>query len=480
VTNTSTLVSFPMRRAPWGITVPVGVAVAAAAGGLAAAGRGRLELAMLAALLLVLVGNRISMMHTRAILLATLLLVPDIPSGASVGFYVRWSLGLTLSNFVVPAVAVPLLLGAALAGHRIMPARWPGLARWCYWLLAWCVFTLMVPMAQGEVNGADARTLLAHLGKLAFFIWLGVVIAAGADVLENQRMLERVLCFGVLGNTIVGLMQAVGWLVVFSPLGQRQPGLGVRVSGLFYDANMYGALCAWALLWLAQAQRAPGWRGRAQFALMAGVAINLLATGSRAGYLALAAGAVVMAWYGGGHAVRRAASVLVLLALMFPLQSWQRLAAAAETVQQSWIHHTIVEPIQGDVSTQERLMSMREALRQIAQHPWLGIGFGRALYLGVQAIGDGTAVRAGAEGSFNGAQNMGLSVLAETCPLGLALFLMAIAEPWRRLRPRVVSGDVARLAGFAGLLAACFTIEALWNTRLLALVVMLTASGGGA
>jgi len=443
---------------------------------LAAAGWGRFELATLGALLLVLVGSQLPIARTRAIILATLLLVPDIPSGASAGFYVRWSRGLTLSNFVVPVVAVPLLLGATLAGNRIMPARWPGLARWCYWLLAWCLLTLLVPWARGEVSAAEGTTLLAHLGKLALFIWIGVAMAGE---LKEWRELQRVLYVGIVVNTVVGLMQAAGWLAVYSPLGELQPGLGVRVSGLFYDANMYGVLCAWALLWLASVQPAPGWRRRTHLALLAGVAVNLLAAGSRAGYLALGAGAVVMAWYGGAQAVRRAATALVLLALVFPIESWQRLAAASETVRQSWEHQTVVEPDPNDVSTQERLTSMREALRQIARHPWLGLGFGRALYLGVPAISDGASVRSAGEASFNGAQDMGLSVLAETGPIGLAMFLIAIAEPWRRLRPHFVDEDVARLAGFAGLLAACFTIEALWNTRLLALVVLLTASGGG-
>ncbi|MGH9393435.1 MAG: O-antigen ligase family protein, partial [Terriglobales bacterium] len=253
-------------------------------------------------------------------------------------------------------------------------------------------------------------------------------------------------------------------------------------SGAFYDANMYGVLCAWALLWLLdRGSRARTTSARAgHLALIAATAVNLAAADSRAGYAALAAGAAVLLLLGRGRTVTRVALLALLVVIVFPQRSWDRVQASVATLEQALLQSTSAfsaVPVRAaDVPTAERLASMRQALRQIASHPLLGLGFGRSLYLGVPTLDSG-AVRPPGQGAFQGAQDMGLTVLAETGPIGLALFLLALAAPVRELlrRARQAPAAAAMLAGFVGLLTACFTIEALWNARVLALVVVLTA-----
>lgn len=453
--------------------------LAAAAGTAAAAGAGWWLALLVAAGGLVALGAALPVGVVRAVILGALLLVPDVASGRSLGLLVHWSQGLTLSNFVVPALALPLLAGAWLAGRRILPVRpgrWPRLARWCYWLLAWCGLTLLVPWAAGGLSGAAQATLLGHVFKLALFVGLGVVLAAGVDGSDGRdgsdgTLLRKVLFWSIVVNAVCGLGQAAGWLPVFSPLAHAAAGsgAGARATGLFYDANLYGVLAAWALLWVVCDGDELGRWG--QIVLAVAVAGNLVAAGSRAGYLAFAAGCGVLLLNRCWRPVAMAAVVLLALGALFPVRSWQRIGAAVETadaVMAGPASNSAAVP--HDAGTVERLGSMAQSLQQIAAHPLLGLGFGQALYLGVPDLGGGPVRRA--DERFNGAQNMPLTVLAETGPVGLVLFLITIAAPLRRPRS---PGELAMLAGFVGLLAACMTIEALWNTRLLALTVLLTA-----
>jgi len=487
----------PAAAPPRAGAITAAAALAAAAGLLAAAGWGLPALALAAAVALAALGACLPLNATRATLLAALLLVPDVPSGHSLGFLVHWSQGLTWSNFVLPALAVPLLGGAWLAGHRLTPARWPPLARGCFWLLAWSLLTLLLPWSAGAMPTAGAATLLAHWVKLALFVYLGVVLAG--EGAAWQRRAGQVLVVALAVNAAVGLAQAAGWLPVFSPLAQAQPGVAARASGLFYDANMYGVLMAWALLWLLcrldldgrgplrgsaarPASARAGLHRAGWWLLTLAVAGNLVAAGSRAGFAALAVGLAVLLWFHRWRPALRAALLLAVLGMLFPARSWQRIASAANTLQEDWTSGALAPAADG--STQQRLASMEQAWQQIVRHPLLGLGFGRALYLGVAAVGSGP-VRPAAP--FQGAQSMGLTVLAETGPVGLALFLIAIAMPLRRLwraaatsAPALplLAGFVGLLAGFVGLLAASFTIEVLWNARVLALTVVLTARAG--
>lgn len=438
------------------------LALAAVVGMAAAAGFGLPLVAIAAAAGLMVAGAVLPMAVVRAVLLASLLVVPDVALGWSGGLLVHWSQGLTLSNFVVPALALPMLAGAWMVGHRILPERWPLLARRCTWLLGWCCLTLLVPWGAGGLAAAAQATLAAHLLKLALFVWIGVIVAAGAR--EPRSGLRPVLFWSIVANAVFGLGQAAGWLPVFSPLAQSAA--GPRATGLFYDANLYGVLAAWALLWVLCDGDQLG--AAVQVLLALAVAGNLIAAGSRAGFLAFGAGCGVLLLYRRWRPVSAAAVVLLALAALFPVRSWQRVRAAVETATAAAVPAPLAAP--ADAGTAERLASMEQSLKQIAAHPLLGLGFGRALYLGVPLV-TANPVRT-VDSRFNGAQNMLLTVLAETGPVGLILFLIMVAAPLGRPS---TPGKLAMLAGFVGLLAACLTIEALWNARLLALAVLLTA-----
>ncbi|MGH9415494.1 MAG: O-antigen ligase family protein, partial [Terriglobales bacterium] len=441
-----------------------------ALGAAAAAGRGAPVLAVLGALVLVGVGAYCELSTTQAVILAALLFVPDMASGTTLGFRLPWSSGLTLTNFVIPALAVPLLAGAWLAGRRPLPRRWPGLATGALLLLGWGMVTLVAAEATQALSAAALATVLAHWSKLVMFVVLGAALAAGDGVW--QRRAPRLLLAAIVANAAVGLAQMAGLLQGFSPLARGAA--GVRASGLFYDANMYGVLCAWALLWLVW--RRAGERGGWGWDVLAlAVAANLVGSGSRAGYGALAAGCGVLLLFRCPRPVVRALALLGVLAALFPLRSVHRVGAAVAAVESAWAHRTVAAGGAQDAGTSERLASMREGLRQIAEHPLFGVGFGRALYLGVPQARPSDPVRTG-PGPFRGAQNMLLTVWAAMGPLGLLLFLAAIAAPLRQLRPsRAGYAALPMLAGFAGLLVASLTIEALWNARVLALVILLTA-----
>ncbi|MGH9488358.1 MAG: O-antigen ligase family protein [Terriglobales bacterium] len=441
------------------------------AGVMAAWGWGGAALAVFGVVVLAWAGAHLAWIEVQTVLLAVLLLVPEVASGKSFGLLVPWSAGLTWTNFVIPAVALPLLAGAWWSGRKLWPRRWPALATWMLALLAWSLLTLAAASARPEValKVAGLETILGHVVKLALFVLIGVALAAGGESWRARA--AKLLLLGVGLNAAVGLAQAAGWVAALSPLAQ---GARPRATGLFYDANLYGVLMSWALLWLLCQPRQRGWRRWAIHGLTLAVAGNLIAAGSRAGYLACAAGCIVLLLAGRRRAVGGAVLLLLGLGLLFPAQSLHRMRTAAATMAAWWQAPAPVSSPAADTSTQQRLDTMAQALRQIAQHPVMGLGFGRALYLGVPAVGSGPLTP---EVRFRGAQDMWLTVWAGTGPVGLVLLLMAVIAPWR-FWWRAGRAAAPMLAGYAGVLTACLTQEALWNARLLALVVFLTAGIG--
>ncbi len=409
----------------------------------------------------------------RTLLLLALLFVPDIVSGHTLGLHIAWSQGLTLPNFIVPTLAVPALAYAWWSGHKLFPERWPGLATGMLALLAWSLLTLAPAwVSAGDVTltRVGALSILAHAAKLGLFILLGVALAGGGEAW--RRRAGKLLLVAIAVNAVLGLAQAARLVLALSPLAR---GPMPRATGLFYDANLYAVTCAWALLWLLCQPTPRGGRRWAAYALVLAIAGNVVAADSRAGYAALAIGTLLLWWAGHRRATVRAAVLLLAILLLFPARSWQRVRSAAATLTEAGQSDPVRAP-STDASTRDRLESMQEALRQIARHPLLGLGYGRALYLGVPAIGGGGPVEPARP--FRGAQNMFLTVWASTGPVGLLLLLAAVAAPLRWLDRARRHAAAPVLAGYGGLLAACCAQEALWNARLLALAIMLTAAAG--
>lgn len=457
------------RRAGW---LPcVGLAFALAIGLLIATNMAGPAAAFVAVVGLVLAGAALPIAITRITLLAALLLVPDLPLGQSWGLLVHWSNGLTLTNLALPALALPLFAGAWLAGQRLMPRNIPGFAVWMWLLLAWGGLTLLAPLGAGLITVRAGITLLAHLGKLAAFVWLGVTLA-GAPWWDG-RTGGRVLGAGVVVNAVIGLGQAAGWFRVFSPLAQASAGQA-RATGMFYDANMFAIIMAGALLCgLAAATESHGRRVTAWYALALLCGAALAASGSRAGWLAFGAGLVFLMVRGRRRCLLPALVVCLMVLALFPARSWQRLRAAGAAVATMATGGAPPSHSSADPTTFERMGTMAQAWIQFQTHPLLGLGFGRDMYLGVPALSPFSPVTPVRAPVYQGAQNSYLTVLADAGPVGLALLLLGACDPLRRGWRRPQTWPL--LAGYAGLLAASLTLEALFNARLLALVAFLVA-----
>lgn len=427
--------------------------------------------AVLAAAGLAWAGAALPVEVTRGALLAALLLVPDFPLGQTWGLQVHWSSGLTLTNLALPALALPLLGGAWLAGRSVWPRCPPGFAVWFWVLLAWGALTLVAPLGAGLISARGAVTLLAHLFKLAAFVWLGVALAGESGAW--RRTAGRVLATGVAINAMAGLGQAAGWLRVFSPLAQASAG-EERATGMFYDANMFAIVMAGGLVWglAIAAETRDRWAG-AWYALALLCGAALAASGSRAGWLALGAGLAFLLLRGCGRCLLPALAACLACLALFPARGWQRLRAAGTAVEVLAAGGALAAPAFADPTTSERFGTMAQAWDQFEAHPFLGLGFGRDLYLGVPVISAASPVIPLHTPVYQGAQNSYLTVLADAGPVGLALLLIAAADPLRRGWRRPEACPL--LAGYAGLLAASLTLEALLNARLLALVAFLMA-----
>lgn len=427
-------------------------------------------------------------MHPRlrgALLLwACLLLTPEFPLHTSLGLVVQWSDGLTLSNLLIPACGISVLAMAWLRGRRLFPAHGRLSLVMFAGLLLWGAVTWLPWLLDGGLQGAALVSVVAHWGKLLFIVALAGYVAACA-----ARGRDRILAAFLLGmgiNALIGLGQALNWFPVYSPLAAF--GHGVRVTGTFYDANMYSALVALALVvCIAGATEAAVPPRLRLGGMVVGVALafNLALTASRAGYLALVTALLVLALLRCWKPLAWILLAAMAVSLCFPARTMGRLRAALDPGPAAAVP---------DAAARARAESMHDSLYQYLSHPWLGLGFGRSLYLGV-------ASRAGFDYAgaipldprqdhrFTGAQNMFLTVLAETGPVGLLLYLAWLAAVFRpflrsawpaRLHGEgtIAESRLARamMAGLTGMVVASCTIELFLNVRVLGIVLVLAAS----
>lgn len=417
-----------------------------------------------------------------------LLLTPEVALHSSLGLIVQWSHGLTLSNLVIPALAV-LVLGLAWLrgqwsyGRRPFPSPWPRSLVLFAALLAWGAVTWLPWLFTGVLQGAGLISILAHWAKLLLIVAVAAHVAMLAARSSHGVLTVFLVCMAV--NALIGLGQALKLFSVFSPLARLDQ--GVRVTGTFYDANMYGALLALALVVCVACAAGSELPLRLRLACVGAggmLALNLVLAASRAGYLALAVALLVLTllrcWKPLGWILLASAA----LCLCFPARTMGRLRTALDAGPAA------VTP---DAAARARAASMHDSFYQYLQHPWMGLGFGRALYLGVpgRAGFDYAGVIPLAprqDRSFTGAQNMFLTVLAETGPVGLMLYLAwltAVFRPFLRgamARPSQRAGThldrtiaCALLAGIAGMVAASCTVELFLNARMLGIVLVLAA-----
>lgn len=413
-----------------------------------------------------------------------LLLTPEFALHSSYGLVVQWSHGLTLSNLLIPALTVPVLALRWSRGRHLFPAHWPRSLVLFAAVLAWGIVTWLPWLLTGALQGAGLLSILAHWIKLLLIVVVAAHVTTLAGRAPYRILAVFLVCMAI--NAVIGLGQALKLFSVFSPLAAIDQ--GVRVTGTFYDANMYGALVALALVvCMAYAtETALPFLPRLGCAVAgAALALNLALAASRAGYIALLTALVGLALLRNWRPLAWIVLAAIVLGVCFPARTVGRLRTAF-----------VSGPIAAapDAAARARAESMHDSLYQFLQHPWLGLGFGRSLYLGVPS-------RAGFDyageiplapqndRSFTGAQNMFLTVLAETGPVGLLLYLAWLGAVFR---PFVRSAGVARspradthlevsvaramIAGLAGMVAASCTVELFLNVRMLGIVLVLAGS----
>jgi len=420
-----------------------------------------------------------------------LLLAPDFETTRTLGLRLPWSHGLTLSNFLLPALWALLLAGGLCRPGPWPPVNWPPALRRTLGFLAWAGLSLAPLFFAHTLDRQEWGTVLGHLLKLCVYVVVaaGLVTAfelqgAAPVVVRERRWVCLILLLGGLGvNAGLSLAQSRGTLPVFSPLaqaGDHQAGdqLSARATGTFYDANMFGSLLAFGLaptlsLLALRGLALPYRLGLGALAVLLGEA--LLATGSRAALLSFAVVLVGFALRGARRPLLCGVVCALALGAVVPRAAWEHMGGAWRTVTGG---PSAQHPDEG---TFRRLRSMQDGWRQFLAHPLLGQGFGRTLYIGVPSLaGGGFAGEVvpfhRSDPGFSGAQNMVLTVLDELGPVGLVLFGSIWTVTLRGLRP---TGNVMERAvreglrtGLWALLAASLTVELFYNARLLALLLV--------
>ncbi len=449
-----------------------------------------------------------------ALLFAAFWAVPDMDSRRSFGLPLLWSHGLTLSNFLLPLLAIPLVLGDIWRRRRELP--WCSRAVFCLFLVL--PLSLTPVFLQAQLSRLQLITIGFHWLKLLGFVWL-----AGWMATMGARPMLRLLTAGLLLNAVVALLQCRGGLKAFSSLAEM--GNIPRASGLLFDPNLFGTLAAATLMPLLAVS---GWRaagardaashqvmasGEAQQrhfgqAMLAATAVAVLAaiawSASRAAFLGLLVGLSTLAALSHRTALLLAVAGGVTLALLFPGRVANRVRAAVLATR------TIVAGgTAKDAGTAERFQSMQDAWQQFRHARFGGLGFGHALYVGLPSLAGvefptQALLRRRRSLRFGGAQNSALTSLAETGVVGCSFFVLcwgAIAVQFWRLRRHQLRAESALAAGgfplppehrsqmnllslhrrlteaalaaLAALFAASLTNEVLLNARILGITLAL-------
>jgi O-antigen ligase len=344
----------------------------------------------------------------------------------------------------------------------------------------------------------DWREAIAELLKWVEFI---LVLLLVREVLPPARIpwLVAALLFGASAQAVLGLYQFIfrigpDWFIVL--------GRFMRASGSFRQPNPFAGYMgltlpvAFSLAWWAWGNVASGWRSREDRRLEAGggalnkpssrllriedwptaprkkiwcwvifysavtglLALGLLASWSRGGWLGAAAGLTVVLLMHSRRASWLAGLGMLLvlsLALMDSFTPTLLPTALRARLQDipTFLRLTDVlsQPVTDDnFSVVERVAHWAAALRMWEQAPWLGVGPGN------YAVVYPTVRLPRWEEALGHAHNIYLNVLGENGLVGLAAYLLTwsgiVAWVWRRHRHWQASGASWRTAVAIGLL----------------------------
>jgi putative inorganic carbon (hco3(-)) transporter len=350
--------------------------------------------------------------------------------------------------------------------------------------LALYLASLLLALPAAADLGEGAQEVIKWVQVLLVFLLVGQSLTA-----RRRRWLATALLAAATGQALLGLYQflfQVGpdFFIIF--------GRFMRASGSFRQPNPFAgylglslpvaiSLALWALGQTRVAfalngsnREAAGRRPLLWFLLYGGcavvIALGLVASWSRGGWLGAASGLAVVLGLRNRWTVAFSALVLLFgLGLgvtgglnLDPLTSaamgsrpieepgWQRMADLPAYFN---LADVMEQPLTDDnFSVQERVAHWIAALRMWERSPWLGIGLGNYALIY-------PAVRLPAwEEPLGHAHNIYLNVLAETGMVGLATYLLlgcgVVAWIWRRYRAAAAHSWNAALAlGVLGVVA---------------------------
>ena len=241
----------------------------------------------------------------------------------------------------------------------------------------WLIFAFALGLRHAMPTSSNLRQFAETMISIALVFIL-------SDLLRSPQMLRRlalviVLAVGAqaamaLALYIVPDTLAESLLVRLSRIGypdggviryfEDNPALGERAIGTWVDPNALAGVAAMAAAFIAPqlVSKSPILRYRwLTLAIFAAVVMTLLLTGSRASFLALACGLLVIAVVG----YRRMIPFLFLAAVLFLL--------LPQT--QNYLDR-IVQAFQGaDLATQMRIGEWTDSLTLIGRYPVFGVGF---------------------------------------------------------------------------------------------------------
>ncbi|MFN0182763.1 MAG: Wzy polymerase domain-containing protein [Aquabacterium sp.] len=358
----------------------------------------------------------------------------------------------------LPAAAVPPLMA-----YNLPPS--PTLLNQCVAAALWgCFVVALAPRLHGRGTGALQAALGATavgvlgswglgalpaalaLSALALLAAAALMAAAGADAAVRADADRRFGWFAA-GLLLAGLLSAVvAGVQVFQPDWAdgnwiARSGQSDHAIGNLRQPNQLSSVLIWAVI-AAIALRELGWLGRSvTAAAVVALVLAVVLTASRTGMVGVA---VLAGW---GWADRRLQRLSRLLLMASPF-----IYAAGVLAMSHWSGDGaqafgVAARVGGDISS-SRFGIWSNTLALIAQHPWLGVGFGEFNMAWTLTAFPGRPVA-----FFDHTHNLPLQLIVELgLPLGLAVLAalcLALVQAWTRASAR---DDAAAPAARAALM----------------------------
>lgn len=376
------------------------------------------------------------------------------------------------SDYVIPKLgAVYLLVPLMVAGWVLgmVAQRRVQLQRDRLYLPAAAFLLLGLVSLAVAVNRAQGLEALLLQG------WLLVLYVVGVHHLQERDAAAAVV-WTVVGVAFVvtglGLLQSAGIHLI--PLPKAYGDLPVSTLGNQNYVAHYLDLVIPLTAALVVARRRP-WERVALAVVLVCACSHLVLTSTRGGWIGVACGLLLLSLWGRGRGRWRPVLVVavVVAALLSPVAPVvlarihvgdATLYDRLDRVAQQTVARARSVFARGDFSISQRRIVWSDTIDLIADHPWLGVGYGNyeLILPAHRSIGrhrEWQALMGSRTDVAYQAHNEYLEVLAETGPLGLAAFLWLVGAllwgGYRRLAHAADREQRLLIAGcLAGLVAA--------------------------